>query len=401
VSVAEAPSDWLEPESEEAPAVEEVRAPSPPPRPVAPKPAAIANATPIPTAAAIAPPPLESEPPVETPRVETPVPAAREDAHVGGMQASLASEGPPPPPAPQAKPALPPPPETHEPESTSPTIAAAASSITIPEATQTPGIDEPFGSRRRSARVVIAGAALFGGALWIAFRATSPRPPSAQTANAKPSITAAVAETPQPPRSTPEAPRNPDIQPTPAPIDSAPAPVANSAPAPVANSAPLPTAEAVAPPATKTPAPPPENSAGTAADESRPAKKIATATTPPAPRATTPGPKADKPVETELPDPGATPARGAKSTVDDDALQTALSQAAQRAKGCYVEGGPKGTVRVSITFASSGDVTGASVQGAAFTNTVEGECIAAKFRALHIPAFTGADFVARKTVTIE
>jgi hypothetical protein len=58
-------------------------------------------------------------------------------------------------------------------------------------------------------------------------------------------------------------------------------------------------------------------------------------------------------------------------------------------------------VRVSVTFAPSGDVTGAAVAGAAFSNTVEGECIAAKFRALHIPAFTGNDFVARKSVTIE
>jgi hypothetical protein len=41
------------------------------------------------------------------------------------------------------------------------------------------------------------------------------------------------------------------------------------------------------------------------------------------------------------------------------------------------------------------------VQGASFTNTVEGDCIAAKFRALHIPPFTGPDFVARKSVTIE
>jgi hypothetical protein len=135
-------------------------------------------------------------------------------------------------------------------------------------------------------------------------------------------------------------------------------------------------------------------------DEPRPAKKAPVANASPAPRAATPTSKGEKPPETELPDPAASP-RASKSNVDDEALQAALSQAAQRAKGCHVEGGPTGTVRVAVTFAPSGDVTGASVQGAAFTNTVEGECIAAKFRALHIPAFAGAEFVAKKSVTIE
>jgi hypothetical protein len=111
--------------------------------------------------------------------------------------------------------------------------------------------------------------------------------------------------------------------------------------------------------------------------------------------------KADRAAETELPDPNQAPARSGKSNVDEDALQQALAQAAQRAQGCHVPGGPTGSVRVSITFAPSGDVTGATVQGASFSNTIEGECIAAKFRALHIPAFSGSDFVARKTVAIE
>jgi hypothetical protein len=56
---------------------------------------------------------------------------------------------------------------------------------------------------------------------------------------------------------------------------------------------------------------------------------------------------------------------------------------------------------VTVTLAPSGDVTGVSVSGAAFTNTVEADCIAAKFRAIHVPAFTGGDYVARKSVTIE
>ena len=64
-------------------------------------------------------------------------------------------------------------------------------------------------------------------------------------------------------------------------------------------------------------------------------------------------------------------------------------------------GGPTGNVRVSVTFAPSGDVIGAVVSGALFSNTVEGECIAAKFRNLHIPPFSGNEIVVRKTVTID
>jgi hypothetical protein len=127
--------------------------------------------------------------------------------------------------------------------------------------------------------------------------------------------------------------------------------------------------------------------------ESPPSKKAST----PRVAAAAPPPKADP--ETDLGDSPA--ARPAKPTVDEEALQQALAQASQRAKGCHVAGGPTGNVRVSVSIAPSGDATGATVQGALFSNTVEGECIAAKFRALHIPPFTGNDVMVRKTVTID
>jgi len=65
-----------------------------------------------------------------------------------------------------------------------------------------------------------------------------------------------------------------------------------------------------------------------------------------------------------------------------------------------VQGGPTGTARVTVTFAPSGEVTGASV-GGALANSVEGSCIAAKFRALHVPPFVGADVVVRKSFSID
>jgi outer membrane biosynthesis protein TonB len=384
--VAEVPSDWLEPESEEAPAAPpQASPPSPPPPPVQ-----TSTATPTPPATVESAPP---EPAPETPRVETPVARVQGDIHIA-MPARVET---PPAPEPRPKPAPPPLSDHVEPESTSPTIAAAASSITIPQTKDEEIADDdgpPF-PRRRSARVVITGAALFGGALWIAFRATSPQPPTVQTAStgAKAMLTAPVAEAPRPAHAD-LAPSAVPIEPTPPAVPSS-VPAAQEPPAPTPTPTPAPIAVAPEKPAETT------HASETTSDEARPKKTTAASSPAATPRPTSQAPKADRPLETELPDPGAAPARAGKSTVDDDALQAALSQAAQRAKGCHVEGGPKGSVRVSVTFAPSGDVTGASAQGAGFTNTMEGECIAAKFRALHIPAFTGNEFVAKKTVTIE
>jgi hypothetical protein len=233
----------------------------------------------------------------------------------------------------------------------------------------------------RRARIAVVGAAVLGVVLWIGLQPKSSQNRAVQAAltATKPQVTAPAVEPPRP-----------ESQLNAAPTGTSTTPVAES-----------PTAE----PAPATPPSEPmvesPRAEGTRVEasggESHASRKTASAS----PRAAPAAPKADRPVETELPDPGSGQARAAKSNVDDEALQQALAQAAQRAKGCHVEGGPTGTVRVSVTFAPSGDVTGASVQGAAFTNTVEGDCIAAKFRGIHIPAFSGNDFVARKSVTIE
>jgi hypothetical protein len=415
--VDEVPSDWLEPESEEIPAAApQAPAPSPPPPRVQ---AASATptpiATPVPTAVAIEsksvasePPkatPIESANPAPSPPAPSP-PAEREERVPGDIHIALPppSEASPPPELARAKAAPPPLPETQEPESTSPTIAAAASSITIPQAKRAGSeMDEPINFRRGGrTRVIVVGAALLATGFWIALRGTSGPPVGSQAVSngAKAQLTAAPTEPAQPARPVAQAahqadPANPAPVDTTTPAPTAPTPAAET-PAPTPAPAPIEVARAA-------PEKPADNAQGNESgnDEPRSPKKVAATTTPAPPRAAATAAKPERPLETELPDPGAAPARAAKSNVDDDALQQALAQAAQRAKGCHVEGGPKGTVRVSVTFAPSGDVTGASVQGAAFTNTVEGECIAAKFRALHIPAFTGNDFVARKAVTIE
>ena len=278
-------------------------------------------------------------------------------------------------------------PDSHETsEPALPTMAAAASSITIPEPSNQSKLDDDLAAMRRRprrGRVVVAAIAVVGGVgLWLALGRRPARRPELQAATnaAKPQITAAAPALEQ---SAGTAFLRADQQPSAAPATTPQVQAESQLPAHVA--APTATPE------------PPEPPAERASKEPRSAKKGARARAGAAPAA----PNVDQPVETELPDPGAQAARSPKSTVDDDALQLALAQAAQRAKGCHVEGGPTGTVRVAVTFAPSGDVTGATVQGASFSNTVEGDCIAAKFRALHIPPFSGTEVVARKSVTIQ
>jgi hypothetical protein len=119
--------------------------------------------------------------------------------------------------------------------------------------------------------------------------------------------------------------------------------------------------------------------------------------TPPAAKAATP----ERAPETDLS--GLEPAKPAKvdSRVDDDALQQALAEAAARAKGCRDATSPTGVATVSVTIAPSGDATGAVVTGPPFAHTLEGECIAGKFRAVHVPAFRGDMINVRKSVTLQ
>jgi hypothetical protein len=54
-----------------------------------------------------------------------------------------------------------------------------------------------------------------------------------------------------------------------------------------------------------------------------------------------------------------------------------------------------------VTFAPGGNVTSVFVRGAAFSGTIEGKCIAAKFRAVQIPPFNGTeDVTLNKTVDL-
>lgn len=81
------------------------------------------------------------------------------------------------------------------------------------------------------------------------------------------------------------------------------------------------------------------------------------------------------------------------------AASSAMSAAAARAMGCKGDG-PSGTASVSVTFAPSGRVTSARVDGPPFSGTPTGGCIATAFRSVSVPPFDGSSITVRKTVSI-
>lgn len=103
-----------------------------------------------------------------------------------------------------------------------------------------------------------------------------------------------------------------------------------------------------------------------------------------------------KPAETAAPTPPA--ADGAE--FNRGAATSALGAAAGAARGCKKPDGPTGSGKVKVTFAPSGNVTSATVDGPPFAGTPVGGCIASAFRSAKVPPFSGAPVSVSKTVTI-
>lgn len=82
------------------------------------------------------------------------------------------------------------------------------------------------------------------------------------------------------------------------------------------------------------------------------------------------------------------------------AATAALNGAAGSASGCRAPSDPTGVARVSVTFAPSGRATRAAVNGAPYSGTATGSCVAAAFRGLSVPAFTGDPVTVSKSVSI-
>jgi hypothetical protein len=71
------------------------------------------------------------------------------------------------------------------------------------------------------------------------------------------------------------------------------------------------------------------------------------------------------------------------------AAEAAMAAAASSARGCRTQGGPTGEARVTVTFATTGDVVYSEAEGTPFAGSATGECIARKFRNARVPPFSG------------
>ncbi len=151
--------------------------------------------------------------------------------------------------------------------------------------------------------------------------------------------------------------------------------------------------------------PPPEATATEA-----PAAATAAATTAPAaPTAppATPTPVAAAPVAAApaaAPHPQAAPVAAHAAEVDQPfnmgEAKSRLAAAAAGVQACKKPDGPVGTGRVVVVFAPSGAVQSATVTGPPFEGTPTGACAGARFRGVHVPAFSGSPFSATKSFTI-
>jgi predicted Zn finger-like uncharacterized protein len=94
------------------------------------------------------------------------------------------------------------------------------------------------------------------------------------------------------------------------------------------------------------------------------------------------------------------PAAGGDQPFSKAAAVAALGAAAGGAGGCKKLGGPTGPGKVTVTFANSGRVTTANVQGPPYAGTSVGGCVASIFRKAKVPAFSGSPVTVSKGFSI-
>jgi len=104
--------------------------------------------------------------------------------------------------------------------------------------------------------------------------------------------------------------------------------------------------------------------------------------------------------------PAAEPANAAEAPASEPAFDTAAARSSMRSiagslgacKSSPDEEGGSGNVRV--TFAPSGAVTQAAVEGGGFSGTPLGSCIANRFRGARVPPFAGSPVTVRQSFTV-
>lgn len=86
---------------------------------------------------------------------------------------------------------------------------------------------------------------------------------------------------------------------------------------------------------------------------------------------------------------------------DQAAATAALSAAADAARTCKQDGGPTGSGKAKITFAPSGSVTSATIEGPPFAGTPVGGCVASAFSGARVPPFDGSPVSITKSFDID
>jgi predicted Zn finger-like uncharacterized protein len=123
--------------------------------------------------------------------------------------------------------------------------------------------------------------------------------------------------------------------------------------------------------------------------------------TPPAQQAVAPSTPRPAPTHAEPRPAAAAPAaasEGAEFNMGE--AKSRLAAAASAAQGCKKGDGPTGTGRVIVVFAPSGGAQSANVSGPPFEGTPTGACVAARFKGVRVPAFSGSPFSVSKSFTI-
>ncbi len=93
-------------------------------------------------------------------------------------------------------------------------------------------------------------------------------------------------------------------------------------------------------------------------------------------------------------------AAGADQPFNMGEAKARLASAAGAAQGCKKPDGPSGSGRVVVMFAPSGAAQSATVSGPPFEGTPTGACVAARFRGVRVPAFSGSPFSVSKSFSI-
>lgn len=82
------------------------------------------------------------------------------------------------------------------------------------------------------------------------------------------------------------------------------------------------------------------------------------------------------------------------------AAAAAFAAATESARRCAPPGSTPGEAKVRVTFAPSGDVVYAEVEGERFTGTALGACVAGKLRNMRVPPFSGGARSREETVVL-